>query len=61
MFVDRERELAGRFMRINHAGEICAQGLYQGQALTARLPKVRQKMEEAAQEEEQKPSGGCTP
>jgi len=48
---DRERELAGRFMRINHAGEICAQGLYQGQALTARLPRVRKKMEEAAQEE----------
>ena len=48
---ERERELAGRFMRINHAGEICAQGLYQGQALTARLPKVRRKMEEAAQEE----------
>ena len=48
---ERERELAGRFMRINHAGEICAQGLYQGQALTARLPRVRQKMEEAAQEE----------
>jgi ubiquinone biosynthesis monooxygenase Coq7 len=46
-----ERDLAGRFMRINHAGEICAQGLYQGQALTARLPKVRAKMEEAAQEE----------
>ena len=48
---DRERELAGRFMRINHAGEICAQGLYQGQALTARLPRGRKKMEEAAQEE----------
>jgi ubiquinone biosynthesis monooxygenase Coq7 len=38
-------------MRINHAGEICAQGLYQGQALTARLPKVREKMEQAAEEE----------
>lgn len=48
---DCDRELAGRFMRINHAGEICAQGLYQGQALTARLPKVRKKMEEAAAEE----------
>lgn len=48
---EREREMAGRFMRINHAGEICAQGLYQGQALTARLPKVRKKMEAAAREE----------
>jgi ubiquinone biosynthesis monooxygenase Coq7 len=46
-----ERELASRFMRINHAGEICAQGLYQGQAMTARLPHVRKKMEQAADEE----------
>lgn len=45
------RELAGRLMRINHAGEICAQALYQGQALTARLSDVREKMERAAQEE----------
>lgn len=48
---DNDRQLTGRFMRINHAGEICAQGLYQGQALTARLPKIRKKMEEAAAEE----------
>lgn len=46
-----ERELAGRLMRINHAGEVAAQGLYQGQALTARLPEVREKMERAAREE----------
>ena len=46
-----ERELSGRLMRINHAGEICAQALYQGQAATARLPEVRGKMEQAAQEE----------
>ncbi|MGA9031578.1 MAG: 2-polyprenyl-3-methyl-6-methoxy-1,4-benzoquinone monooxygenase [Sulfuricaulis sp.] len=46
-----ERELSGRLMRINHVGEICAQALYQGQALTARLPEVRGKMEQAAQEE----------
>jgi ubiquinone biosynthesis monooxygenase Coq7 len=46
-----ERELAGRLMRINHAGEICAQALYQGQALTARLPDVREKMERASDEE----------
>ncbi len=45
------RELAGRLMRINHAGEVCAQALYQGQAATARLPNVREKMEQAAQEE----------
>lgn len=47
----QDRELAGRLMRINHAGEISAQGLYQGQALTAKLPQVREKMERAAQEE----------
>ena len=46
-----EKELAGRLMRINHAGEVAAQGLYQGQALTAKLPNVREQMEEAAQEE----------
>ena len=46
-----QRELAGRLMRINHVGEICAQALYQGQAVTAKLPAVRGKMEQAAQEE----------
>ena len=46
-----EKELAGRLMRINHSGEVAAQGLYQGQALTAKLPDVREKMERAAQEE----------
>lgn len=48
---EAERVLAGRLMRINHAGEVSAQGLYQGQALTARLPEVRSKMERAALEE----------
>ncbi len=48
---DAERELAGRLMRINHAGEVSAQGLYQGQALTAKLPEVREKMARAALEE----------
>ncbi len=46
-----QRELAARLMRLNHAGEICAQALYQGQALTAQLPNVRDKMEQAAAEE----------
>ncbi|MGE0081550.1 MAG: 2-polyprenyl-3-methyl-6-methoxy-1,4-benzoquinone monooxygenase [Thiohalomonadaceae bacterium] len=48
---DEERDLVGRLMRINHAGEVSAQGLYQGQALTAKLPEVRGKMERAALEE----------
>jgi ubiquinone biosynthesis monooxygenase Coq7 len=38
-------------MRVNHAGEVCAQALYQGQALTARRIETRQQMEQAAQEE----------
>ena len=38
-------------MGINHSGEVAAQGLYQGQAMTARLPEVRDKMERAAEEE----------
>ncbi len=44
------RHVAG-LMRINHTGEVCAQALYQGQALTARLPQVRWAMEKAADEE----------
>lgn len=48
---EQARELAGRLMRINHAGEVSAQGLYAGQALTARLPNIRDKMERAALEE----------
>jgi ubiquinone biosynthesis monooxygenase Coq7 len=48
---DQERDLTARLMRINHTGEVCAQALYQGQALTARLPEVRKRMERAAQEE----------
>jgi ubiquinone biosynthesis monooxygenase Coq7 len=48
---DAERLEAARLMRVNHAGEVAAQALYQGQALTARLPHVRDKMEQAAREE----------
>jgi ubiquinone biosynthesis monooxygenase Coq7 len=44
------RHIAG-LMRINHTGEVCAQALYQGQALTASLPHVREQMEHAAEEE----------
>jgi len=48
---ERERRHAAGLMRVNHAGEVMAQGLYQGQALTARLDAVRDKMEQAAIEE----------
>jgi ubiquinone biosynthesis monooxygenase Coq7 len=46
-----EREHAAGLMRVNHSGEVCAQALYQGQALTAALPAVREEMEHAAKEE----------
>ncbi len=45
-----KRDIAG-MMRINHAGEVSAQALYHGQALTARLADVKEKMQQAAEEE----------
>jgi ubiquinone biosynthesis monooxygenase Coq7 len=48
---EAEKKHAAGLMRINHSGEICAQALYQGQALTARDPAVQQKLLQAAQEE----------
>lgn len=47
-----EREHAAALMRVNHVGEICAQALYQGQALTAHDPATRAALENAAREEE---------
>src|SRR4051812_27465612 len=44
------RHAAG-LMRVNHAGEICAQALYSGQALLARDPAVRSALQSAAAEE----------
>jgi len=46
----QRRHVAG-LMRVNHTGEVCAQALYQGQALTAKLPTVRAEMQQAAAEE----------
>jgi ubiquinone biosynthesis monooxygenase Coq7 len=46
-----QRLQAARLMRVNHTGEVCAQALYQGQALTAQLDAVRGRMEQAAAEE----------
>ncbi len=46
-----ERKQSAGLMRVNHAGEVSAQALYQGQALTAKLPQVREAMELAAREE----------
>jgi ubiquinone biosynthesis monooxygenase Coq7 len=46
-----ERRHAAGLMRINHVGEVCAQGLYFGQAAVAREAETRQHLLEAAQEE----------
>lgn len=48
--VEKSRHTAG-LMRINHTGEVCAQALYQGQALTAKNQQTRATMQEAADEE----------
>lgn len=47
----RTRREVASLMRINHAGEICAQALYHGQALTAHRDGVRDSLQQAAQEE----------
>ncbi len=48
---EAEKRHAAGLMRVNHSGEVCAQALYQGQALTARDPGVQQALEAASEEE----------
>src|SRR5512135_48257 len=48
----RQRAHTAALMRVNHVGEVCAQALYQGQALTAHDPDARASLELAAREEE---------
>ncbi|WP_153117741.1 2-polyprenyl-3-methyl-6-methoxy-1,4-benzoquinone monooxygenase [Rhodocyclus tenuis] len=48
---DAERQAAAALMRVNHCGEVSAQALYQGQALTCRQPVLRQALAQAAHEE----------
>jgi 3-demethoxyubiquinol 3-hydroxylase len=48
---DAERRHAAALMRINHVGEVCAQALYQGQALGSHKPVVREALLQAAGEE----------
>ncbi len=48
---ETQRRHAAALMRVNHTGEVCAQALYQGQALTARSPRARSTLENAAEEE----------
>ena len=46
------RAEAAALMRVNHVGEVCAQALYQGQALAARSPRNRSALAQAAEEEQ---------
>lgn len=48
---DTEKNETSALMRVNHVGEICAQALYQGQALTARDTEVQHALTQAAREE----------
>lgn len=48
---DEERQLIIRLMRINHTGEVSAQGLYRGQAMTTNRPDIKAQMDRAAMEE----------
>lgn len=49
---EAERKHSAGLMRVNHVGEVCAQALYQGQALTARSAKTQAAMAQSAVEEE---------
>jgi ubiquinone biosynthesis monooxygenase Coq7 len=48
---ERQRREVAALMRVNHSGEICAQALYQGQALTAHDAAAKGALERAAREE----------
>jgi ubiquinone biosynthesis monooxygenase Coq7 len=48
---ETEKRHAAGLMRVNHSGEVCAQALYQGQALTARNPDTARALIEASEEE----------
>lgn len=46
-----EASLSASLMRVNHTGEVCAQALYLGQSISSDSPKVRARMQQAAEEE----------
>lgn len=48
---EAEKKHATALMRVNHTGEVCAQALYSGQALTAHSPHITAALQQAAQEE----------
>jgi len=49
---DAEKRHVGGLMRVNHTGEVCAQALYEGQAMTARDPVAQRSLLDAAAEEQ---------
>lgn len=51
VLTDREKRHVAALMRVNHCGEICAQALYQGQALSTRNAFLRDSLHQAAEEE----------
>ena len=48
---DADRRLSGALMRVNHVGEVCAQALYQAQAIATRDPALRRRFDQAARDE----------
>jgi len=48
---DKQKQHAAGLMRVNHAGEVAAQALYQGHAMVARDPNIERQMQRAANEE----------
>ncbi|PCI09067.1 MAG: demethoxyubiquinone hydroxylase family protein [Gammaproteobacteria bacterium] len=50
-FSEQERKNIAGLMRVNHSGEVAAQALYQGQSLTSRNKAIKEKLQQAAQEE----------
>ena len=49
---EKDAKLSARLMRVNHAGEISAQGLYHGHMVVAKDESIKQKFDQSAQEEE---------
>lgn len=51
VLTDEESRLSARLMRVNHSGEVSAQGLYRGQAMMSKSAEIRQQMKVSADEE----------
>ena len=51
MLPEADKNLHAKFMRVNHTGEVCAQGLYRGQLFFNKNPNIKSELEKAAREE----------